>query len=94
MKKNSFDVEHVNDLARLKETDMEKYEKQLNDILTEINKILDVEIEEKDIMISPSTNINRYYDNELVEEIDKQEVLKMANKTNGDFIVVSRIIND
>lgn len=94
MKKNSFDVEHVNDLARLKETDMEKYEKQLNDILTEINKILDVEIEEKDIMISPSTNINRYYDNESVEEIDKKEVLEMANKTNGDFIVVSRVIND
>lgn len=52
-----INVEHVNDLARLKEEDLEKYEVQLNDIMTEINKILDVEINTKEIMISPIENI-------------------------------------
>lgn len=89
-----INVEHVNDLARLKEEDVEKYEVQLNDIMTEIDKILDVEINTKEIMISPIENINRYYDESEIELIDKKEVLEMANKTNGDFIVVSRVIND
>lgn len=89
-----INVEHVNDLARLKEEDLEKYEVQLNDIMTEIDKILDVEINTKEIMISPIENINRYYDESEIEQIDKKEVLQMANKTNGDFIVVSRVIND
>ncbi len=89
-----INVEHVNDLARLKEEDLEKYEVQLNDIMTEIDKILDVEINTKEIMISPIENINRYYDESEIELIDKKEVLEMANKTNGDFIVVSRVIND
>ena len=62
--------------------------------MTEIDKILDVEINTKEIMISPIENINRYYDESEIELIDKKEVLEMANKTNGDFIVVSRVIND
>ena len=89
-----INVEHVNDLARLKEEDVEKYEVQLNDIMTEIDKILEAEINTKEIMISPIENINRYYDESEIELIDKKEVLEMANKTNGDFIVVSRVIND
>lgn len=88
------DVNHVIDLARLKENDIDRYKSQLNDILTEIDKILDVDINESDIMISPSDNVNRYNDDVVCGVIDKKDVLKMANKTNGDFIVVSRVIND
>lgn len=88
------DVEHVIDLARLDEKDIERYKEQLNDILTEIDKIIDVEIEEENIMISPIKNINRYTEDEIGEMINKKEVLEMANKNNGEFIVVSRVIND
>ena len=88
------DVEHVIDLARLDEKDIERYKEQLNDILTEIDKIIDVEIEEENIMISPIKNVNRYTEDEIGEMINKKEVLEMANKTNGEFIVVSRVIND
>lgn len=88
------DVNHVIDLAKLKENDIDRYKSQLNDILTEIDKILEVEITEDEIMISPSDNINRYNDDVVCGVIDKKDVLKMANKTNGDFIVVSRVIND
>ena len=88
------DVNHVIDLAKLKENDIDRYKSQLNDILTEIDKILDVDINESDIMISPSDNVNRYNDDIVCGVIDKKDVLKMANKTNGDFIVVSRVIND
>lgn len=88
------DVKHVIDLARLKENDIERYNTQLNDILTEIGKIIDVEIEEEEIMISPITNVNRYTSDEIGDNINKKEVLEMANKTNGEFITVSRVIND
>lgn len=88
------DVEHVIDLARLDEKDIERYKEQLNDILTEIDKIIDVEIEEENIMISPIKNVNRYTEDEIGEMINKKEVLEMANKNNGEFIVVSRVIND
>jgi len=88
------DVMHVIDLARLNETDIERYKEQLNDILTEIDKIIDVEIEENQIMISPISNVNRYTSDEVGEMLNKKEVLEMASKNNGEFIVVSRVIND
>lgn len=88
------DIKHVVDLARLKELDLDRYKVQLNDILSEIDKILDVDIKEKEIMISPSENMNCYHEDEPDEMIDKKDVLKMANKSKGDFIVVSRVIHD
>lgn len=90
---NEKDVLHVMNLARLKE-DEKNYKEQLNDILTEINKILDVEIEEEEIMISPSDNFNRYNSDVVEDMVCKEDMLNMANKSNGEFIVVSRVLND
>ncbi|MEG0826416.1 MAG: Asp-tRNA(Asn)/Glu-tRNA(Gln) amidotransferase subunit GatC [Bacilli bacterium] len=94
-KLNKNDIKHVALLARLKINDeeLENYEIQLNDILTDLNKISETKIE-GDIMITPSNNRNRFNEDEVLPMIDKNEVLKRANKTNGDFITVSRVIND
>ena len=87
------DIKHVNNLARLNETDTDKYIKQLNDILSEIDKIIDVEIQEDNIMIVPNINENRYSKLEN-DEINKKDVLQMANNSNGEYLTVSRVIND
>ena len=94
-KLNKQDVYHVANLARLKvnEQDVIKYQVQLNDILTEIEKIEIVDCEEEDIMISPSLNSNRFSDGSI-KHVNKNEVLARASKTKGDFIVVSRVLND
>lgn len=93
-KLNKQNVYHVANLAKLdiNDSEVDKYQTQLNDILTEIEKIESVDID-GDIMISPSTNINRFNDDEI-NHIDKIEVLARASISNGDFIVVSRVLND
>ncbi|MDD3186958.1 MAG: Asp-tRNA(Asn)/Glu-tRNA(Gln) amidotransferase subunit GatC [Bacilli bacterium] len=92
---NKNDVYHVANLAKLAldEEDAEKYHGQLNDILTEIEKIETVDIKEQDIMISSSNNTNRF-SNGSTTHISKDEVLARASRTNGDFIVVSSVFND
>lgn len=93
-KLNKQNVYHVANLAKLNitERDVDKYQTQLNDILTEIEKIEKEDID-GNIMISPSNNINRF-DDDKIDHIDKSEVMAMASKSNGDFIVVSRFLND
>lgn len=93
-KLNKQSVYHVADLAKLSvdEKEIDKYQTQLNDILSEIEKIEKTEVN-NDIMISPSNNVN-IYNEEDIEHINKCEVLARASKSNGDFIVVSRVLND
>lgn len=93
-KLNKQNVYHVADLAKLNvsEEEIDKYQTQLNDILGEIEKIELADID-GDIMISPTNNIN-CYNNDEVSHINKNEVLARACKSNGDFIVVSRVLND
>ena len=95
------DVNHVIDLAKLKENDIDRpicatgrTDKGVHALSQYGHADIDVDINESDIMISPSDNVNRYNDDVVCGVIDKKDVLKMANKTNGDFIVVSRVIND
>ena len=91
------EVDHVADLARLHvdESEYELYEKQLYDILSEVKKIEEVDVEgETKIMISPSTNINAYSNDTIGPMLSTSDVLKNAKHTNGDFIVVPTVIND
>lgn len=93
-KLNKQNVYHVANLAKLNisESEVDKYQTQLNDILTEIEKIENVNID-GNIMISPSNNVNRFNEDDF-EHIDKVEVMAKASKSNGDFIIVSRVLND
>lgn len=91
------EVDHVADLARLHvdESEYPKYQKQLYDILSEVNKIESVDVEgETEIMISPSTNTNCYSSDIVGPMLSKEEVFKNVKHSNGDFIVVPRVINE
>lgn len=87
-------VKHIADLAKLNVSDeeMSKYQKQLTDILTEIDKILKVEITNEEIMISPSDNRNVYSNDVIESHISREDALKNAKRVKGDYIIVPKVI--
>ncbi len=87
-------VRHIADLAKLniEDDEMSKYQKQLTDILTEIDKILKVDIKNEDIMISPSDNRNVYSLDVIENHISKNDAFKNAKRVKGDYIVVPKVI--
>ncbi len=88
------EVLKVAHLARvyIDDNEIEMYKGQLEAIMNEINKINEVEIIDDDIMISPSSNINKY--REDVPKKAKDDVLSNAPKTNGNYIQIKRFVNE
>lgn len=88
------EVLKVAHLARIHidDSEIETYKGQLEAIMNEINKINEVEIIDDDIMISPSSNTNRY--REDVAKKSKDEVLSNAPKINGNYIQIKRFVNE
>ncbi len=88
------DVLHVADLARVSvsEDEVELYKKQLNQILTELKRINEVDVESDEIMISPSTNKNVYREDIPIDE--SVDISLNAPKTNGNYIEIKRVVND
>lgn len=87
------EVLHVAHLARINvsDEDVEKYKVQLRQILNEMEKINEVDVE-GDILISPSNNSNEYREDiGLDEEVD---ILSNAPKKNGNYIEIKRFVND
>jgi aspartyl-tRNA(Asn)/glutamyl-tRNA(Gln) amidotransferase subunit C len=89
-------VLHVANLARLDVTEEEivKYQTQLKNILDEIDKINKVDINSDEILITPTTSLNKYREDVVGNMLTKEEALKNANKTNGDFIEVLGVLNE
>lgn len=88
------EVLKVAHLARvyIDDNEIEMYKGQLEAIMNEINKINEVEIIDDDIMISPSSNINKY--REDIPKKAKDDVLSNAPKTNGNYIQIKRFVNE
>ena len=91
-----IDVNSVANLARLNVSDDEQewYFHQLSDVMGEIKKILDVEIDDTQMMISPSVNVNCYTTGEEKDSLTIEEVLKNAPNTKDKYISVLRSLND
>ena len=89
-------VLHVATLAKLRieDEELEKYEKELKDLMDEVNRIQEVEIEDEEILISPSDNKNVYNEDTIGEMLTREEILKNANKKYGSYIAVTRALND
>ena len=87
------EVLHVAHLARISvsEEDIEKYKVGLKQILDEVNRINEVNVDE-DILISPTENKNIYREDECIDpEVD---ILKNAPKKSGNYIEIKRFVND
>jgi len=86
-------VKHIANLAKLniKDEEMSKYQKQLTDILTEIDNIVEVNIDE-DIMISPSDNKNNSSQDVVEEHIDRSLAFKNAKNAKSNYITVPKAL--
>lgn len=91
---NQEKVKHIANLARLSVTEAEipKYEQQLGDILTEIEKIVNVPIGNEEMMISPTKNENCYREDVIGTHINKEDALKNTKHRKGDYIAVPKVI--
>lgn len=89
-------VKHVADLAHISITEQEEdmYLTQLNDILNEIKKIEEVNVDDEEIMISSVDKINCYKNDEPGVMDKREELLKNSKLRKGDFIVVPKVLND
>ncbi len=85
-------IEHIAKLANLKLTDdKEKMKKQIPAILTEIDKILALEVDEE-VMISPSLNVNNFEDDLIKDHIEKEQLFKNSKNKTEIYIKVPKVI--
>ena len=89
-------VKHVASLAHinLSEEEEKMYLTQLNDILNEIKKIEELNVDDEDIMISSVDKTNCYKDDTEGVMDKRDEILKNSKLRKGDFIVVPKVLND
>lgn len=87
------EVLHVAHLARIDvtEEDINKYKIQLKQILDEINRINELDVD-GDILISPTGNKNVYREDKGINE--DVDVLRNAPKKSGNYIEIKRFVND
>lgn len=87
------EVLHVAHLARIDvtEEDINKYKIQLKQILDEIERINELDVD-GDILISPTDNKNVYREDEGINE--DVDVLRNAPKKSGNYIEIKRFVND
>jgi aspartyl-tRNA(Asn)/glutamyl-tRNA(Gln) amidotransferase subunit C len=90
------EVLHVANLARIevKDEEIKKYAYQLKQILNEIDRINKVKITNEDIMISPTSNVNIYNDDEIRDVLEIKQVIANAPKANGNYIEVPMVLNE
>lgn len=89
-------VLHVASLAKLRieDDEIDKYVKELKDLMDEVNRIQEVEIDDEEILISPTKNKDVYKDDTVGSMLTREEILKNANKRYGSYIAVTRALND
>ncbi len=90
------EVLHVADLAkiRIKEEEMEKYQKELKIIFNDIEKINEVEGYDDDIIIAPFSSEARLRDDEVERHIEIESTLKNVPRHSGNYIEVPVVINE
>lgn len=87
------EVLHVAHLSRIgvDEKDIDKYKVQLKQIMNEIERINELDVD-GDILISPTDNKNVYREDIGIQE--NVDVLRNAPKKSGNYIEIKRFVND
>ena len=83
------EVLHVLDLARLSATEeeIEKYRKELKQMINEIDKIKNLHDFDEDLLIAPwSSEVKTHHDGEIT--IEKGDILQNVPNKKGNFIAV------
>lgn len=90
------EVLHVAELARIKinEEEIEKYQIQLKQIMDNVDKIKDVEVDDNEIMIanwSSNTNLREDIAGKMLQP---KEVITTAPRHSGNYIEVPVVIGE
>lgn len=89
-------VLHVADLGKIaiSEEEIEKFGYGLKQILDEIEKINDLDVQTNDILISPIDHFNIIRNDEAADMLPINDVLKNAPSKKGNYVEVVRVVND
>jgi len=89
------DVEYIAALARLKfrEEELENFTHQLNQILSYVEKLNELDTENVQPLTHPIENINVFRNDELKPSISTEEALKNAPDRTEEFFKVPKVIN-
>ena len=89
------DVEYIAELARLKfkEEELENFTHQLNEILSYVDKLNQLDTENVEPLSHPIENINVFRKDELKQSITTEDALKNAPDKTDKFFKVPKVIN-
>ena len=88
------DVEHIAELARLKfsEKELDNFTHQLNEILSYVEKLNELDTENVEPLSHPVENTNVFRDDEVMPSVKREEALKNAPNKNESFFKVPKVI--
>ena len=90
------EVLHVAMLGRLKltEEEVDKFSYQLKALFNEIDKFNEMELEEKEILISPSLEKCKTFDDEAILSENSELLIKNAPQSYDKFIEVRGVFDE
>jgi len=89
------DVEYIAELARLKfkEEELENFTHQLNEILSYVDKLNELNTDNIEPLSHPVENINVFRNDELKKSISTEDALKNTSDKTDEFFKVPKVIN-
>ena len=90
------EVLHVADLARIaiSESELEKYQIQLKQILDSVDKIKEVEVDDDKILIANWSESTKLREDVSGEMLNPKEVIGNAPRHSGNYIEVPVVIGE
>lgn len=90
------EVNHVAYLAKLKIDDekMNLYQKNLAQLINDIDKIRDVNVMDDEMLICPTEEVCELREDVVGEMLDAKDVLRNVPRHNGNYIEVPVVINE
>lgn len=79
--------------VRLTEEEIERFRHSLKDLINEIDKIKDVEVEDS-FFLSPSDEACALKSDDLIEENSKEDILLNVKSKKGSFIKVPVMVGE
>lgn len=90
------DVEYVAELARLSfdEDEKEGLAEDLNQILSYVEKLGELDTENEDIIVNPYYIENKFREDEITPSMNLEDVIKNAPETLEEYVLVPTIIKE
>lgn len=90
------DVEYVAELARLSfdESEKEGLAEDLNQILSYVEKLGELDTENEDIIVNPYYIENKFREDEITSSMNLEDVLKNAPEVLEEYVLVPTIIKE